>query len=120
MLGANVGTTLIVQVLSFNIAAIAPVLFIFGLVAFRGGARSRIKDIGRVFIGLGLMLLALHVLLTLPHELGHFAAARFLGVLVPEFGIGLPPTIGAVRWRGKGVGTPAVVCGCSPAAQALS
>jgi phosphate:Na+ symporter len=63
MLGANVGTTLIVQVLSFNIAAIAPVLFIFGLVAFRSGARSRIKDIGRVFIGLGLMLLALHILL---------------------------------------------------------
>jgi phosphate:Na+ symporter len=63
MLGANVGTTLIVQVLSFNIAAIAPVLFIFGLVAFRGGARSRIKDIGRAFIGLGLMLLALHILL---------------------------------------------------------
>jgi phosphate:Na+ symporter len=63
MLGANVGTTLIVQVLSFNIAAFAPVLFIVGLVAFRGGARSRIKDIGRVSIGLGLMLLALHILL---------------------------------------------------------
>jgi phosphate:Na+ symporter len=63
MLGANVGTTLIVQVLSFNISAAAPVLFIIGLVAFRGGARSRIKDIGRVSIGLGLMLLALHILL---------------------------------------------------------
>lgn len=35
MLGANVGTTLIVQVLSFNMAAIAPVLFVLGLVAFR-------------------------------------------------------------------------------------
>src|SRR5215211_8225625 len=63
MLGANVGTTLIVQVLSFNIAAVAPVLFIIGLVAFRSGPRSRIKDVGRVFIGLGLMLLALHILL---------------------------------------------------------
>jgi phosphate:Na+ symporter len=63
MLGANVGTTLIVQVLSFNVAAVAPVLFILGLVAFRGGARSRIKDIGRAAIGLGLMLLALHILL---------------------------------------------------------
>jgi phosphate:Na+ symporter len=62
MLGANVGTTLIVQVLSFNIAAVAPVLFIVGLVAFRGGARTRIKDLGRVAIGLGLMLLALHIL----------------------------------------------------------
>jgi phosphate:Na+ symporter len=63
MLGANVGTTLIVQVLSFNVVAIAPVLFVLGLVAFRSGPRSRIKDIGRVFIGLGLMLLALHILL---------------------------------------------------------
>src|SRR5690242_3501403 len=63
MLGANVGTTLIVQVLSFNIAAVAPVLFIIGLLAFRNGPRSRIKDIGRVFIGLGLMLLSLHILL---------------------------------------------------------
>jgi phosphate:Na+ symporter len=63
MLGANVGTTLIVQVLSFNIAAIAPVLFVLGLVAFRAGPRSRIKDIGRVLIGLGLMLLSLHILL---------------------------------------------------------
>src|ERR1700710_2209469 len=63
MLGANVGTTLIVQVLSFNVAAAAPVLFILGLLAFRGGARSRIKDLGRVAIGLGLMLLSLHILL---------------------------------------------------------
>ena len=63
MLGANVGTSLIVQILSFNIAAVAPVLFILGLVAFRSGPRSRIKDIGRVSIGLGLMLLALHILL---------------------------------------------------------
>jgi phosphate:Na+ symporter len=63
MLGANLGTTLIVQVLSFNIAALAPILFIIGLVAFRSGARSRIKDVGRVSIGLGLMLLALHILL---------------------------------------------------------
>src|SRR5882757_784694 len=63
MLGANVGTTLIVQVLSFDIASVAPVLFVLGLIAFRTGPRSRIKDIGRVFIGLGLMLLSLHILL---------------------------------------------------------
>jgi phosphate:Na+ symporter len=63
MLGANVGMTLIVQILSFNVVAAAPVLFVIGLVAFRGGARTRIKDLGRVAIGLGLMLLALHILL---------------------------------------------------------
>ena len=53
MLGANVGTTLIVQVLSFNITAVAPALFVIGLVAFRSGARNRIKDLGRVAIGMG-------------------------------------------------------------------
>jgi phosphate:Na+ symporter len=63
MLGANVGTTLIVQVLSFNMAAIAPVLFVFGLAAFRFGGNSRIKNAGRIAIGIGLMLLALHILL---------------------------------------------------------
>jgi phosphate:Na+ symporter len=63
MLGANVGTTLIVQLFSFNIATAAPLLFIVGLVAFRTGPRTRIKDLGRVAIGLGLMLLALHILL---------------------------------------------------------
>lgn len=63
MLGANVGTTLIVQVLSFNVTAVAPILFIVGLVAFRVGARTRIKDLGRVAIGLGLILLALHLLI---------------------------------------------------------
>lgn len=63
LLGANVGTTLIVQVLSFNIAAAAPVLFVIGLVAFRSNTNRRVKDLGRVFIGLGLILLSLHILL---------------------------------------------------------
>ena len=63
MLGANIGTTLIVQLLSFNVTAAAPVLFVIGLVSFRSGLHTRLKDIGRVSIGLGLMLLALHILL---------------------------------------------------------
>ena len=62
MLGANVGTTLIVQVLSFNIAAAAPVLFIIGLVIFRTGRQSLTRALGRIAIGLGLTLLALHIL----------------------------------------------------------
>jgi phosphate:Na+ symporter len=62
MLGANVGTTLIVFVLSFNIAAVAPIFFLIGLIAFRAGGHTRVKDLGRAAIGLGLMLLALHLL----------------------------------------------------------
>src|ERR1700733_12323524 len=63
MLGANVGTTLIVQLLSFDISALAPVLFVIGLVVFRIGGTSLTRAIGRVAIGLGLILLALHILL---------------------------------------------------------
>ncbi|MET0530817.1 MAG: Na/Pi cotransporter family protein [Microvirga sp.] len=62
MLGANVGTTLIVQVLSFDVSLVFPVLIFGGFVAFRRGKTSRTKDLGRVAIGLGLMLLSLHLL----------------------------------------------------------
>jgi phosphate:Na+ symporter len=62
MLGANVGTTLIVQILSFNIAAVAPLFFIVGVVAFRAGGQSLARSLGRVAIGFGLTLLALHIL----------------------------------------------------------
>src|SRR3984893_3544629 len=63
MLVANVGTTLIVQVLSFNISAVAPVLFVAGLATSSAGGGSRTKALGRVAIGLCLSLLALHILL---------------------------------------------------------
>jgi hypothetical protein len=63
VLGANIGTTLIVQDLSFNVSAVAPVLFLVGVAAFKVGQRTSTRDLGRVAIGLGLMLLALHILL---------------------------------------------------------
>ncbi|WP_026869526.1 Na/Pi cotransporter family protein [Inquilinus limosus] len=70
MLGANVGTTLIVQVLSFDVAAAAPALILIGFLLFRRDSSTPTHDLGRVFIGLGLMLIALHQLLTLvaPYE----------------------------------------------------
>src|SRR6476659_1356909 len=63
MLGANVGTTLIVQVLAFNVVAISPALILAGFVMFRRATNTIGHDLGRVFIGLGLMLLALRLLL---------------------------------------------------------
>jgi len=57
MLGANVGTTLIVQVLSFNVADIAPALILVGVLMFRRASAAP-RDFGRVLIGLGLLLMA--------------------------------------------------------------
>src|ERR1700759_4832516 len=59
MLGANVGTTLIVQVLSFNVAEVAPVLILIGVTMFRRASAGP-RDFGRVLIGLGLVLTALN------------------------------------------------------------
>src|SRR6185437_4391356 len=70
MLGANVGTTLIVQVLSFDVSRLAALFVLIGVVLFRRGTQSRPRDLGRVAIGLGLMLFALQQLLNLitPYE----------------------------------------------------
>jgi phosphate:Na+ symporter len=59
MLGANVGTALITQVLSFNVSLLAPPLVLLGVLAFRWTQGSRVKNLGRASIGLGLMLMAL-------------------------------------------------------------
>jgi phosphate:Na+ symporter len=69
MLGANVGTTLIVQVLSFDVAEVAPALILIGVLMFRRASAGP-RDFGRVLIGLGLVLMALHrfVDLLLPYE----------------------------------------------------
>lgn len=70
MLGANVGTTLIVQALSFDVSRLAPALIALGLLMFRRGDATCTRDLGRVAIGLGLMLMALHQLLDVitPYE----------------------------------------------------
>src|SRR5580698_7289086 len=69
MLGANVGTTLIVQVLSFDVAELAPVLILIGVLMFRRASAGP-RDFGRVLIGLGLLLMALYQFVTLlaPYE----------------------------------------------------
>jgi phosphate:Na+ symporter len=91
MLGANVGTTLIVQVLSFNVAEIAPAFILVGVLLFRRASAGP-RDFGRVLIGLGLMLMALEQFIALlrPYEdvpslrllLGAIATQPLLDVLL--------------------------------------
>lgn len=85
LLGANVGSTLIVQVLSFDVVAAAPVLVLAGVIAFKRGARTRIRDVARVAIGLGLVLLALHgILLTIQRVEQATALRQLLGLLASD------------------------------------
>ncbi len=53
MLGANVGTTLVVQAVSFDITLVFPVLILAGVVTYRRGRRSAVRDAGRRWSGSG-------------------------------------------------------------------
>ncbi len=75
MLGANVGTALVAQALSFNLTAIAPPLVLAGVLTFRWFPGSHLRNIGRAAIGLGLMLMALS---GLQHTLGPVENAPLL------------------------------------------
>jgi len=90
LLGAGVGTTLIVQVLSFNVSGLAPALFLAGFIMFRRGGTDRTRDLGRVAIGLGLMLMSLHLLLGLITPYEDVPSLRmFLGALATEPVLGM-------------------------------
>jgi phosphate:Na+ symporter len=48
MLGANVGTTLIVQVFSFDMQVVFPLFIAAGVFALRRGRGTRYQDVGRI------------------------------------------------------------------------
>lgn len=82
VLGANVGTALIVTVLSFNAVVLSAPLVLLGVVLFRTDSNATSHDLGRVFIGLGLMLLALHQMLAALEPIGQSSdALTILSVL---------------------------------------
>jgi len=62
MLGADVGTTLVAQVLSLDLHWLSPILILIGVVVYLGGEGSPHRELGRVALGLGLMLLALSLI----------------------------------------------------------
>lgn len=79
MLGANVGTALLTQLFSLNMAMVGPPLVLVGVLAFRWATGGRAKNMGRIVIGLGLMLMALAGLV---HTLGPLERAPLLGPVI--------------------------------------
>lgn len=60
VLGADVGITLVAQVMTFDMSWLSPVLIIGGYVFYSGQNQTSVmRQVGRIFVGLGLMLLAL-------------------------------------------------------------
>jgi len=62
MLGADVGTSLIAVVFSFDLSWLSPLFIFVGVVLFLSRESHPVGRVGRILIGLGLMLLALRLI----------------------------------------------------------
>lgn len=62
MLGADVGTALMARVLTFDLSWLSPLLIFLGVIFFLSRRQTRAGQLGRVGVGLGLMLLALELI----------------------------------------------------------
>ncbi len=63
MLGADVGTSLMVQLFSLDLSWLSPLLIGFGVLFHLTRKATRAGQVGRIAIGLGLIILALQIIL---------------------------------------------------------
>ncbi|MCS3467966.1 phosphate:Na+ symporter [Pseudomonas sp. JUb42] len=78
MLGADVGTALMSRVLTFDLSWLSPLLIFLGVIFFLSRKQTRIGQLGRVAIGLGLIVLALQLIVTAAAPITHAAGVKVL------------------------------------------
>lgn len=76
ILGADVGTTMVAQLLTFDLSWLYPLMLITGVFLFSFDKVSKAKNIGRILIGLGLILLALALIRSSAAPLQHSETLR--------------------------------------------
>jgi phosphate:Na+ symporter len=84
MLGADVGTSLMAVVFSFDLSWLSPLLLFSGVVLFIARQNSVAGRVGRVLIGLGLITLALQLIVGATRPLTESPAMRALLVALPS------------------------------------
>ena len=78
MLGADVGTALMARVLTFDLSWLSPLLIFLGVILFLSRKQTRAGQLGRVGIGLGLIILALQLIVTSAAPITHAAGVKVL------------------------------------------
>jgi len=84
MLGADVGTALMVVVYSFDLSWVSPLLIFVGVVMFISYPNTTSGRVGRVLIGLGLITLALQLIVGATRPLVEAPAVRALLASLPQ------------------------------------
>ncbi len=64
IMGANIGTTVTAQITAFNLAAYAPVIMFFGVVAFLFVKNNTVKYVGEVIMGFGMLFVGISIMKT--------------------------------------------------------
>ena len=84
MLGADVGTSVMAVVFSFDLSWLSPLLIFVGVVVFISRQNSGFGAVGRVLIGLGLITLALQLIVGATRPLTESPAVRALLLALPN------------------------------------
>ncbi|HEX7385106.1 MAG TPA: Na/Pi cotransporter family protein [Burkholderiaceae bacterium] len=83
MLGADIGTSLMAVVFSFDLSWLSPLAIFLGVVLFVTREQSTAGRLGQVAIGVGLITLALQLIVAATHPLVQSPAVRALLVALP-------------------------------------
>jgi phosphate:Na+ symporter len=78
MLGADVGTAVMSRVLTFDLSWLSPLLIFLGVILFLSRKQTRVGQMGRVGIGLGLIILALQLIVTSAAPITQAAGVKVL------------------------------------------
>ncbi len=78
LLGADIGSSMMVQVFSFDLSWLSPLLIFLGVVLFLSRENTTTGRIGRVLIGLGLIILALQLIMLAARPLTQAAGVKVL------------------------------------------
>ena len=78
MLGADIGTAVMAVVFSFDLSWLSPLCILIGVTLFILRQGTPVGDVGRVLIGLGLMLLALQLVGQATHVLTRNPAVQLM------------------------------------------
>ena len=78
MLGADVGTALMARVLTFDLSWLSPLLIFIGVIFFLSRKQTRLGQMGRVAIGLGLIILALQLIVEAAGPITHAKGVKVI------------------------------------------
>ena len=78
MLGADLGTAVMARILTFDLSALCPIFIIIGVYLFLSKKKNKAGKIGRILIGLGIILMSLKLIVNSTSPIAHSATVELI------------------------------------------